>query len=182
MLIYKATNKINGKEYVGQTIRDLSLRISEHKYSALNRTSNLPFNNAMAMYGFDNFEFQPIDSANSLVELNKKEEFYINKYNTLYPNGYNLDIGGKNKSSSELTRKKQSESRKKILSNKENHPNWGKSSSVARAVICLNNNVVYISARKAGLELGVDTSAVLKVCKGEYSHTRQYKFKFVEQN
>jgi len=179
MVIYKATNKMNGKEYIGQTIRDLSVRITEHKYSAFNRTNNLPFGNAMAKYGFENFVFEEIDSASSIEELNKKEELYISKFNTLFPNGYNLDLGGNNKNTSEYTRKKQSEFRKALFSNKENHPNWRKSSAAAKSVLCLNNGKVYVSARKAALELGLDPSVVCKVCKNIYSHTKGFKFKYL---
>ena len=125
MVIYKAINKINGKEYVGQTIRNLSERISEHKYAASKRINNLPFGNAIFSYGFDNFIFEEIDEAYSIEELNRKEEFYIDKLNTLVPNGYNLDIGGKNKSTHENTRKKMSESRKGRYVG-ENSPLFGK--------------------------------------------------------
>jgi len=112
MVIYKATNIINGKEYVGQTIRGFSERIKEHKYCASKRTRNLPLYNAINKYGFENFEFAVIDSASSIEELNKKEEQYIRELNSLWPNGYNMMTGGHNSVLNEFSKKKMSDAKK----------------------------------------------------------------------
>jgi hypothetical protein len=48
-------------------------------------------------YGEDNFEFETIDSANNLDELNDKEIYWINFYNSVSPNGYNVTGGGQGK-------------------------------------------------------------------------------------
>jgi group I intron endonuclease len=179
MVIYKITNTINDKVYVGQTTRDLHERIASHKYCAGNRTNNLPIYNAMAKYGFDNFTFEEIDNASSIEELNKKEELHIEQLGSLFPNGYNLMSGGQNRLDSEETKKKKSRSRKILLSNKENHPNWGKTSGKAKRVLCLNNNVEYVSARKAAIELDLDPSAIPRVCKNEFSNTKGFRFKYL---
>jgi hypothetical protein len=57
MIIYKATNKINGKIYIGQTINSLKYRSNQHKRDA-NRLSkrNYYFTNAIVKYGFEAFE------------------------------------------------------------------------------------------------------------------------------
>lgn len=179
MIIYKVVNKINGKIYIGQTIRDLDSRIREHKYAAFKRSHNLPFHNAVSSYGFENFDFYFVDRAINIEDLNKKEEFYINKFNSLVPNGYNAEVGGRNKSSSKETREKQSKSRKRLLANKTNHPNWGKSSGSAKTVFCFNDSKTYVSANKAALCLGLDPSAVSKVCKNIYFHTKGFRFKYL---
>ncbi len=112
MIIYKAINRINGKEYVGQTTRSLSLRIAEHKYCSSKTIYSMPVYSAMVKYGFENFDFFFIDSASSMEELNKKEEFYIKEFNTLCPNGYNVLPGGENRTVSDETKKKISAAKK----------------------------------------------------------------------
>lgn len=90
MIIYKITNQIDGKQYVGQTVRPLTERFQEHarKKSILN--------NAIKSYGIENFLVEKIDSAETIEELNEKEIEWISKLNTLTPNGYNLCFGGGN--------------------------------------------------------------------------------------
>lgn len=96
MIIYKSTNKITGKVYVGQTIHTLDKRIEGHiKESKLE--SNRPFMLSINKYGENNFIFETIDSANNLDELNDKEIYWINFYNSVLPNGYNVTGGGQGK-------------------------------------------------------------------------------------
>ena len=90
----KVENKINGKIYIGQTIRTLEKRKSDH----INDTfegSSLPFHNAIKKYGQYNFGWKILEECNSIEELNEKEEYWIRKLNTISPNGYNLRYGGK---------------------------------------------------------------------------------------
>lgn len=91
MIIYKATNKINGKLYIGQTVRALDVRIAEHK-----RHKNTPFDKAVQVYGADNFDFEVIDTAETIDELNRKEKYWVNYYNAFGKNGYNACEGGGN--------------------------------------------------------------------------------------
>lgn len=93
MIIYKITNIQNGKIYVGQTIQSFKSRMNEHKKKMRNG-ANFPLYNAMRKYGIDNFTFEVISSAASQEELNEKEIFWINYFNSEYPNGYNLTSGG----------------------------------------------------------------------------------------
>ena len=93
MFIYKITNKINGKIYIGQTTRSIKKRWSEH----CRKNSGCPvLSNSIKKYEKDNFKIEEIDGANSLSELNYLEDFYICKFNSLSPNGYNLKEGGAN--------------------------------------------------------------------------------------
>ena len=95
MLIYKVENKINGKIYIGQTIRTLEKRKSDHINDTF-KGSSLPFHNAIKKYGQYNFGWKILEECNSIEELNEKEEYWIRKLNTISPNGYNLRYGGKN--------------------------------------------------------------------------------------
>ena len=102
MFIYKITNKINGKCYVGQTTQAVEHRFYEHCY----KNSKSAINNAIKKYGKDNFIVEIISECSSKNELLKQETFYIKSFNTIYPNGYNLTTGGEFSSPSESVRQK----------------------------------------------------------------------------
>lgn len=92
-IIYKATNKENGKIYIGQTIFSLKRRSSQHKNCALNKMIKNKFYDAIRKYGFDSFLFEQIDSACGWREASDKEKKYIAFFDS-YRNGYNSDLGG----------------------------------------------------------------------------------------
>ncbi len=113
-IIYKATNKINGKIYIGQTTYPLDIRIKEHIKSTRRRKSRYYFHKAIKKYGEENFKWEIIAKCNSLKELNQSEIDMIKKYKT-FECGYNLTIGGEGKSGykhTDETKKKISESLK----------------------------------------------------------------------
>ena len=91
MIIYKITNLLNGKVYVGQTIRTLEERWKDH---CVPSNKCLALARAIEKYGRENFIIEQVDSANSFEELNKKEGDWIVQMNSLSPNGYNLKTGG----------------------------------------------------------------------------------------
>lgn len=101
MIIYKCTNKVNGKYYIGKTQRKLETRIAQHKSEAKSyRDKTLcAFHNALNKYGFENFEWEVIDTADTLEELNQKEIFWIDKLKSLtkFGLGYNINTGGEGK-------------------------------------------------------------------------------------
>lgn len=90
MIVYLATNKINGKKYVGQTVRSLEERWKDHCRA---KDDNY-FHRAIHKYGVENFSLEVLDTAESGKELDEKEMFWIKKLNTLFPRGYNLKEGG----------------------------------------------------------------------------------------
>lgn len=94
MIIYKVTNKVNGKVYIGQTIRTLEQRKWQHLDAAKNGCKT-HFYNAIRKYGEENFVFEIIDEASSVSELNELERYYIAKFDTI-KNGYNMVDGGNN--------------------------------------------------------------------------------------
>ena len=90
MVVYLVTNKVNGKQYVGQTIRPLLERWRDH--CRLDKGNY--FHRAIQKYGSDNFEIRVIDTATSGEELDEKEIYWIKKLDTLVPHGYNIKPGG----------------------------------------------------------------------------------------
>ncbi len=89
--IYKITNKINGKCYVGQTSQAVERRWNEHK-TKTNR--QYPLTRAILKYGKGNFTFEVIGQATSVEQLNEMEKSAIEQHKSLSPNGYNLRKGG----------------------------------------------------------------------------------------
>lgn len=89
--IYKATNLINGKSYIGKTVQ-LKERIWQHlrKYEK----EDCLFHQEMKKYGDDNFEWEVIDTTNSEKEAIELEKKYIKEFGTLAPKGYNMNKGG----------------------------------------------------------------------------------------
>jgi group I intron endonuclease len=118
--IYIIENKINKKKYIGQTIqKDINQRWNKHKLVNKKYTGTILYN-AYKKYGIENFIFKIICICFD-EDTDKFEEEYINKYNTLYPLGYNMIEGGKSRKFTPIL--------KKIINDKlkgPNHPNFGK--------------------------------------------------------
>ena len=89
MIIYEARNKINGKRYIGQTIHTLE----ERKRGHISSMCCSYFRRALDKYGVDSFEWNIIDTAETRDELNRKESYWIEFYDTFF-NGYNQTFGG----------------------------------------------------------------------------------------
>lgn len=94
-IIYIATNNINGMQYVGLTTRSLNYRINGHLNNAIKgKGSKKTFQEAIRNFGMENITFDVIDTAENSKDLCKKEIKHIEKFNTLYPEGYNQNRGG----------------------------------------------------------------------------------------
>jgi group I intron endonuclease len=105
MIIYKITNTINGRVYIGQTVMSLARRWSQHSTSK----KNSPMYNAFRKYGAENFTIEVICSALAPEHLNALEKYFIGYYDSIIPNGYNLTSGGNSAfTRSEHTKKLQS--------------------------------------------------------------------------
>jgi len=90
-LVYIATNKINGKCYIGQTIQMLEKRKIAHRSSAF-LGSKFIFHKAIRKHGWNNFKWKIIRKCNDKHQLDEVELQYIKEYNTLKPNGYNMTL------------------------------------------------------------------------------------------
>ena len=85
MIVYKITNKINNKFYIGITSKSLEQRFAGHI-----KQPRYYLGEAIKKYGEQNFTIEQIDEANSFNKLKEKEQYYVNK---LKPR-YNLTVGG----------------------------------------------------------------------------------------
>lgn len=91
--IYKITNKENKKIYIGQTV-DFQKRMKEHKYGR-NGGKNSIIDRAYRKIGSEGFEEEIIDVAETQETADMLEKKYIEKFNSLKPNGYNVLKGGR---------------------------------------------------------------------------------------
>lgn len=96
--IYKITNQVNGKVYIGQS-RNIKQRWNKHHTAPFNINDHcyeLPLYRAIRKYGLENFSFEVIEECLS-KELDNKESYWIKYYDSLNPEkGYNLSSGGQN--------------------------------------------------------------------------------------
>ena len=90
--IYKITNKVNNKIYIGQTVQSINHRWRQHVSEAYGESKCAHLHAAIRKYGEDNFTVEKIEEC-SQNQLNEKEEYWINYYNS-YREGYNLTCGG----------------------------------------------------------------------------------------
>ena len=121
-VIYKITNKINGKSYIGQTTQGFDKR---YGYNLKRSTNNKHLKSAINKYGIDNFDICKVfDVAYNQEELDKKEIFWIEYYDCIN-NGYNKKTGGNGGCHyGEEARKRMSLSKKGKYTGKDN-PNYG---------------------------------------------------------
>lgn len=127
MIVYIATNRENGKVYIGQTVRTFEQRKAVHISKSKSGNRNY-FHNAIRKYGADNFKWEVIRICDSIKSLNAFEQYYILYYNSMNE-GYNLTSGGLNHRMSKETKQKMSKARlkyyaenpDKILSGKNSH-------------------------------------------------------------
>jgi group I intron endonuclease len=128
--IYLVTNKLNGKQYVGQTVTEHSRHGHGH---AIKR--------AYKKHGFNNFTYEHIlSNVEDTKFLDFAEQFWIKVFNSLAPNGYNIESGGRwgkrtnvktnlGKKASPEVRAKMSEGQKRYLAGLDVHHNTGKKHS-----------------------------------------------------
>lgn len=91
--IYKITNKINNKCYIGQSL-DIYLRWKDHERFAKSKIYDYPIYRAIERYGIENFTFEVLEITEPNKDImNIKEMEYIEQYNS-YLNGYNATVGG----------------------------------------------------------------------------------------
>ena len=94
--IYKITNKLNGKVYIGKTEKTIQERWNEHCHDyAKNSESHRPLYKAMIKYGVENFYIEEVEKCSS-DDLANREVYWIEHFGS-FKYGYNATIGGDGK-------------------------------------------------------------------------------------
>lgn len=131
-IIYKVTNKINGKIYIGQTVKSLAKRKSGHLWLARKDNTHSIFLRAINKYGEGAFDWAKICDCYTREELDYCENYYINFFKTNnLDKGYNL-VKGRGRSGYEQSKDTKDKISKKAferLGNPVNNPMYGKQHS-----------------------------------------------------
>ena len=92
--IYKITNKLNGKIYIGKTNRSIEERFEEHCRDRLKQAKEKrPLYSAMNKYGVENFSIELVEE----TDISEEREKYWIEYFGSFKNGYNATLGGDGK-------------------------------------------------------------------------------------
>lgn len=90
--IYKITNTINNKMYIGKTINTIASRWGEHQKNFTSLRDDMVIHKAMHKYGKEAFIIEEIERCDNSI-INEREQYWIAYYDT-YNSGYNSTIGG----------------------------------------------------------------------------------------
>lgn len=137
-IIYMFTNRLNGKQYIGQTINE-DKRYHEHTHC---KDPNSHIDRAIKKYGIENFKYEVLERYENLpipllkFKLDSDEFFYIALHWTIEPYGYNQTFGGDGHAGykmSEETKQKIRQNRTPVHLNGELNGCFGKK--------CVNNGL-----------------------------------------
>lgn len=146
--IYKIENLINGKVYIGQSI-EIERRFKKH----LTAKDNTIIHKAIRKYGKENFSLQILEECD-ITLLDDRESYWINYYNSIIPNGYNMINGGSN----------------------------GAGFAKGLSVLQYQLNGVFIaeypSARQASIETGIDHHSICDCCNEKFAQAGGFLWKY----
>lgn len=92
MDIYKITNTLTGKHYVGFS-KNATSRFKRHIFLAESGVNRRLYD-SMRKHGIANFILEVITTCETRAEAVELEKFWISKLNSMMPNGYNMTSGG----------------------------------------------------------------------------------------
>jgi group I intron endonuclease len=188
--IYRYTNILNGMKYHGKTCRQhQSTRTGKN---GKRYVENCPrFGEAIKEYGWSNFKYEVLEDGLTKEEAEVREQYWIEKENSIWPNGYNVTLGGDGtkgvhrvfsdewrKKHSEAMKGKQGffkgkhhteEARKKISETGKGRTPWNKGQGTEVLQFTKDGQFVakYSSASEAERQTGIIRGSILRCCKGE---------------
>ena len=163
--IYKIENTVDNKIYIGQTIQELESRWKDHR----KKGSNCRYlKSAIQKYGIDNFDFQLvcITFDNQLDDMEKE---YIEQYDCLVPNGYNLRLGGDSGKHHEDTKRKIAAT---LLQNRK----------IIQFDVQGNRLKSFYCLREAAESVGCSPSNIGRCCNGKIRTAAGYVWKYESIN
>ena len=197
--IYRITNIVNGKQYIGQTARkDPHHRIKQHFFHSRNSVDLVSF--AAQKYGVKSFVWDILICCTTQSDLDFWEKHFIAFYNTLAPVGYNLRIGGKTfctlssearqkiskalkgKPKTKLHRQRMSQIRKGFTSPARRLA-WQKRVESYQKKVCAQkieggSILTFPSIEAAARVLTCQPSCITRVCRGKQNRTQHNGYKF----
>lgn len=174
-IVYSA--KINNKYYIGFTSKSLDKRINSH-FSKMQNGSTYYFHNALRKY--KKVKWEIIFQTNNKATALKKEQFYIEQYNSFHPNGYNMTIGGEGTIGIKRSNsyKQKARKRMKAVANDENSAVY-KHIQSQKIEIIRNDGKIYDSLSSAARDIGAVPSEIHNVLKGRNKTVKNFSFTFL---
>ena len=173
-VVYKITNLINQKSYIGSSIR-VEKRWQQHKNDAFNPNDekyNYPLYKAFRKYGLENFSFIILkDDFSTVEEMQNYEQKMILSYQTLSPNGYNQTL---NTSSNNIA-----------CENLQKHLNKIKKKC---ALVDKNENIIetyesyHAAARAQGWDGDTRAITIQRICEGKVRDCNGLIFRQLNEN
>lgn len=173
--IYKITNLVNGKIYIGKT-KNIKRRLSQHFHEE--SSSDSLIKRAIKEFGENNFKIEIIKENLDSKEAKRLEEEYILLHNSHNRDkGYNIKIGEKH---TEETKRHIGQAQ---IGEKNHMYNVkGKMNKTSKPIIELKTNKHYDSITQAANELNLNLSHIAAVCRGNRNSTGGYMFRFIDEN
>lgn len=202
--IYKITNDINGKVYIGKTNYSIEKRFREHCSDAMReRCEKRHLYSAMRKYGFEHFHIEQLEEV-SLNNASEREKYWIEYYKSFH-NGYNATMGGDGKNYvnydelvdlynkgysirkiQEITGRDTLTISKAIqnsgLTHEEIYKNMALRYQKPVVQVDLNSNKpvkVYSSIKDASNSIGGNRN-IVKVCRGQAKTCKGYKWEYIQ--
>ena len=153
--IYKYENLITHQVYIGQAI-DLCERYKKHQWNIVDPNHTEDFYVGLREYGLENFSYEILEEFEKFDQdlLNELECYYIEKYNSMKPNGYNMVPGG------------------------SNGAGLAKSKAVYQFDLFGNFIQEFYSAHEASRQTGIDYSSICSCCRKEKQNTKNYQWSY----
>ena len=117
--VYLITNLVNDKKYVGITHNTIEHRFQEHLAKSRCKNSDWKLHRAIRKYGQDNFKLELLEDNVSKENIEERENYYINLYDSLN-HGYNMTVGGAGISGYKFTKEQSIARVKKIITPERN--------------------------------------------------------------
>lgn len=170
--IYKITNNLNNKVYIGSSI-DVERRWRQHKEASINEKDhhyNYPLMVAFREFGIANFTFEVVDTLPDYQAMIQTEHNWIIKENCVVPNGYNQTDNTNSPMFDPNVAKKMSDTKR---------DKYGKRVSE----IDSNGNIIGVwdSLAEAGEKTGLDRFKISDVCNGRRLTTGDRIFRFLDE-
>lgn len=176
---------INEKCYVGKTLMQERKRIAKHKFEALTKKSQTPFAKAIRKYGWETVvssycvieEVFSEDKQSLNAKLMEREKYWIEMYNSIVPNGYNVYKEGQ--FSVPHTYNKEEIYSKISNSLKGKYLN---ESYKSKPVYCVELNRWFPSAQEAKRQLGINHDSISRCAKGKNCKAGGYTWNYTGEN
>ena len=207
MIIYKVTNLVNNKMYIGQTRQKIpSRRFNSHIRESKNSKTTNSFHNAIKKYRKSNFKFEIICCSTNLDDLNYMESYFISLYKSNIKGiGYNLTSGGDCIALNQESIDKMSLTIRNQFKN--GRKNWNKGlkyslglktpkiikdslsiaafkrgltfqNSQSKNVLCIELGLIFKSATKAAIYFNTSQGCISNICRKERNSLKGLHFEY----